>query len=184
MSAQAQAPLLTTKLHAPDARDRIGRAALVTRLRAATDAKLALIRAPAGWGKSTLLSQWRAAEEGVRSFAWVTLDASDSDPLRFWTYATEALRVAAPDLGSRSLSLLRAPGVDLEAEMLPVLVEELAGVSDPVVLALDDYHQVEGDGVHGTLRRLLDYLPERACIAIGSAPSRRCRWPGCGLAGS
>ena len=120
----------------------------------------------------------------MRSFAWVTLDASDSDPLRFWTYATQALRVAAPDLGSGSLSLLRAPGVDLEAEMLPVLVEELAGVSDPVVLAFDDYHLLQGDGVHGTLRRLLDYLPERACIAIGSAPSRRCRWPGCGLAGS
>jgi LuxR family maltose regulon positive regulatory protein len=168
VSARAQAQLLSTKLHPPDPRQRIGRSALVARLRAATDARLALIRAPAGWGKSTLLSQWRAAEEGARPFAWVTVDASDSDPLRFWTYAIEALRAAAPDLGSRSLSLLRAPGVDLEAEMLPVLVEELGRSSERVVLALDDYHQLEGDGVHRTLRRLLDYLPDRACIAIGS----------------
>ena len=109
MSAQEQAPLLSTKLRAPDARDRIGREALIARLRGA-DPKLALIRAPAGWGKSTLLSQWRASEEGARSFAWVTLDASDSDPVRFWTYAIGALRAIAPEFGAGSLSLLRAPG--------------------------------------------------------------------------
>jgi LuxR family maltose regulon positive regulatory protein len=83
VSAQAQAPLLATKLHAPDPRGRIGRAALSARLAEARGTKLALIRAPAGWGKSTLLAQWRAAEEGQREFAWLTLDSSDSDPLRF-----------------------------------------------------------------------------------------------------
>jgi LuxR family maltose regulon positive regulatory protein len=168
VSAQAQAPLLSTKLHAPEPRERIGREALIARLQAARDAKLALVRAPAGWGKSTLLAQWRAAEEGARSFAWVTLDASDSDPIRFWTYAIEAIRATAPEFGTGSLSLLRAPGIDLEAEMLPVLIDELASLSDPLVLALDDYHQLSGETVHATLRRLLDYLPERVCIAIGT----------------
>jgi LuxR family maltose regulon positive regulatory protein len=168
VSAHAQAPLLKTKLHPPDLRERIGREALIARLSGAPHAKLALIRAPAGWGKSTLLSQWRAAEQGQRPFAWLTLDASDSDPLRFWTYAIEALRAVGPDLGSRSFSLLRAPGVDLETEMLPVLIEELAAITDPVVLALDDYHQLIGDAVHETLRLLLEYLPEGVCIAIGT----------------
>jgi LuxR family maltose regulon positive regulatory protein len=167
VSAQAQAPLLSTKFHAPDARDRIGREALIARLQGA-DRKLALIRAPAGWGKSTVLSQWRAAEEGARPFAWVTLDASDSDPLRFWTYAIEALRATSAEFGAGSLSLLQAPGVDLEEEMLPVLIDEFANISDRVVLALDDYHQLVGDAVHATLRRLLDYLPERVCIAIAT----------------
>ncbi|MBV9193130.1 MAG: hypothetical protein JO168_03215 [Solirubrobacterales bacterium] len=167
MSAQAQAPLLTTKLHAPDPRERVGRGALVARLRDA-DAKLALIRAPAGWGKSTLLSQWRAAEQGQRQFAWLTLDSSDSDPIQFWRYAVEALRTVAPEVGRASLPLLRAPGVDLLSEMLPVLVDELGEIQTPLALALDDYHQLAGGAVHGTLRRLLDYLPRRVCIAIGT----------------
>ena len=138
------------------------------RLSEAPEAKLALIRAPAGWGKSTLLSQWRAAQQGRRPFAWLTLDSSDSDPTRFWTYAIEALRNVAPEVGRASLPLLRAPGVDLLSEMLPVLVDELGEIQTPLVLVLDDYHQLAGDGVHETVRRLLDYLPERVCIAIGT----------------
>jgi LuxR family maltose regulon positive regulatory protein len=168
VSAQAQAPLLSTKFHAPDLRGRIGREALTARLCEAQDVKLALIRAPAGWGKSTLLAQWRAAQEGGRAFTWLPLDSSDSDPIRFWTYALEALRSVAPGAGSRSLALLQAPGVDLVSEMLPVLVEELGRIQSPVVLALDDYHQLERDDIHATMRRLLDYLPDSVCIAIAT----------------
>jgi LuxR family transcriptional regulator, maltose regulon positive regulatory protein len=168
VSAQAQAPLLSTKLHAPDPRARIGREALVARLSDAPGARLALIRAPAGWGKSTLLSQWRSAEQGQRDFGWVTIDASDSDPVRFWGYALEALRSVGAGLGSRSLTLLRAPGVDLVSEMLPVLIGELEAFGRPLVLALDDYHQLEGDAVHGGMRRLLDYLPDHVCVAIAT----------------
>jgi LuxR family transcriptional regulator, maltose regulon positive regulatory protein len=168
VSAQAQAPLLSTKLHAPDPRERIGREALVARLSDAPGARLALIRAPAGWGKSTLLAQWRSTEQGQRRFAWVTLDSSDSDPIRFWAYALEALRTVAPELGSRSLALLRAPGVDLVGEMLPVLIGELEAFQRPLVLALDDYHQLEGDAVHAGMRRLLDYLPDPVCVAIAT----------------
>ena len=134
----------------------------------AAGARLALIRAPPGWGKSTLLSQWRRAEQGERLFAWVTLDASDSDPIRFWAYALEALRTVAPELGLRSLALLRAPGVDLVSEMLPVLIGELEAFAQPLVLALDDYHQLEGDAVHAGVRRLLEYLPDHVCIAIAT----------------
>ena len=168
MSAQAQAPLLSTKFHAPDPRERIGRESLVARLSDAPGARLALIRAPAGWGKSTLLSQWRSAEQGRRGFAWVTLDSADSDPIRFWGYALEALRSVAPDVGSRSMALLRAPGVDLVSEMLPVLIGELDAFGRPLVLALDDYHQLEGDAVHAGMRRLLDYLPDHVCVAIAT----------------
>jgi len=168
VSAQAQAPLLSTKLHAPDPRERIGRESLVARLSDASGARLALIRAPAGWGKSTLLAQWRSAERGRRAFAWVTLDSSDSDPIRFWAYALEALRSADPAIGSRSLALIRAPGVDLVGEMLPVLIGELNAFGGPLVLVLDDYHQLEGDAVHAGMRRLLDYLPDQVCVAIAT----------------
>ena len=168
MPAQAQAPLLSTKLHAPDPRDRIGREALVARLSNAPGARLALIRAPAGWGKSTLVAQWRSLEQAQRGFAWVTLDPSDSDPTLFWAYVLEALRSVAPELGARSLALLRAPGVDLVGEMLPVLIGELEEFERPLVLVLDDYHQLEGDSVHAGMRRLLDYLPDHMCVAIAT----------------
>ena len=168
MSAQAQAPLLATKLHAPDPRDRLGRRPLLDRLTGASRAKLVLIRAPAGWGKSTLLSQWRVAEAGRREFAWVTLDRRDSDPVRFWTYVIESLRLLAPEIGARSLGLVGAPGVDLEAEMVPVLVDELSDLPAPFVVALDDYHVIEGDAVHATIRTLLDYLPATVAIAIAT----------------
>jgi LuxR family maltose regulon positive regulatory protein len=166
--AQAQAPLLTTKLHPPDPRDRLGRRALLDRLTGAARAKLVLIRAPAGWGKSTLMSQWRIAEAGRREFAWVTLDGRDSDAVRFWTYVIESLRRIAPGIGTRSLRLLGAPGVDLEAEMLPALVDELSDLPAPVVVALDDYHMIEGDAVHATVRALLDYLPPTVSVAIAT----------------
>ena len=168
MSAQAQAPLLSTKLHAPDPRERVGRESLVARLSDTPGPRLALVRAPAGWGKSTLLAQWRSAEQGRRAFAWVTLDSSDSDPIRFWAYALEALRWVDPDIGARSMALLRAPGVELVSEMLPVLIGELEAFGRPLVLALDDYHQLEGDAVHAGMRRLLDYLPDQVCVAIAT----------------
>ena len=98
----------------------------------------------------------------------MTLDSADSDPIRFWAYAIEALRTVAADLGSRSLPLLRAPGVDLVSEMLPLLIGELEECARPLVLALDDYHQLEGDAVHAGIRRLLDYLPDHVCVAIGT----------------
>jgi ATP/maltotriose-dependent transcriptional regulator MalT len=78
------------------------------------------------------------------------------------------MRAVAPELGARSLALLRAPGIDLTSEMLPVPVQELGRIQEPLVLALDDYHQLEGDEVHATMRRLLDYLPDGVCIAIAS----------------
>lgn len=168
MPAQAQAPVLNTKLHPPEFRDRVGRRALLARLTAATRAKLVLIRAPAGWGKSTLMSQWRRAESSRRGFAWLTLDPHDSDPVRFWTYVVGALRVVTPGVGERTLALLRAPGVDLTTEMLPVLVQELSDLPAPVILALDDYHRIDADAVDETLRGLLEFLPPTVTVAIAA----------------
>jgi LuxR family maltose regulon positive regulatory protein len=80
----------------------------------------------------------------------------------------EALRSVVPEVGAGSLPLLQAPGVDLVNEMLPVLIGELGQMQDRVVLALDDYHELEGDAVHATVRRLLDYLPDKLTIAVAS----------------
>lgn len=101
-------------------------------------------------------------------FAWVTLDRRDSDPVLFWNYAIESLRAVSPAIGAASLALLNAPGVDLETEMLPVLVSELSDLPAPLVLALDDYHQIHGDAVHATVRTLLEHLPPTVSVAIAT----------------
>ena len=168
MSAQAQAPLLSTKLQPPDPGQRIARGLLVDRLHNAPDARLVLIRAPAGWGKSTLMAQWRQAERGRRMFAWVSLDHGDSDPIRFWNYVIEALHTISPRVGAKSKALVNAPGVDVNREMLPVLIEELSHLPAPLVIALDDYHQIDGDAVHATVRALLEYLPATVSVAIAT----------------
>jgi LuxR family maltose regulon positive regulatory protein len=98
----------------------------------------------------------------------VALDRRDSDPVRFWNYVIEALRMTSPRIGAMSLALVNAPGVDLTAEMLPVLMSELSDLPAPVVIALDDYHQVEGDAVHRTVRALLDHLPGTVTVAIAT----------------
>jgi LuxR family maltose regulon positive regulatory protein len=89
-----------------------------------------------------LLADWHELEGERRSFAWVALDAGDSDPVRFWTYLIHALRTLDPKTGDVSLPLLRAPRPDVIGDVLPALFNELTALPHPVLLVLDDYHLV------------------------------------------
>src|SRR5215210_2886805 len=99
--ADAARPLIQSKLEAPVPRPRVSRRELLE-LCAGPPRKLTLIRAPAGWGKSTLLADWHAFESETRPFAWLALDRDDNDPVRFWTYLIEALRLLDPSAGEVS----------------------------------------------------------------------------------
>lgn len=103
-----QLPLICSKLQAPVSRTRVSRPQLLDVLRG-PPRKLTLIRAPAGWGKSTLLADWQASDGEGRPFAWLALDEQDNDPVRFWTYAIEALHTALPALGDSSRVLTQTP---------------------------------------------------------------------------
>jgi hypothetical protein len=105
--------LIGTKLSAPPSRnDLLSRSEVVELLHAGSDRKLTLLSAPAGYGKTMLLTEWRAAEAGDHLFAWLSLDLQDDEIVRFWTYVIAALRSVAPDVGARSLAALKA-GADL-----------------------------------------------------------------------
>ena len=105
------AVLVATKLHVPAVRaGAVSRRELIERLSGRGGGKLVLLCAPAGWGKTTLVSEWCASEQEGRRFAWVSLDASDSDPVRFWSYLIAALRTVEPELGGSSLAALAAAG--------------------------------------------------------------------------
>src|SRR5690242_13578102 len=104
-------PVPATKLHPPRPRRRlVERARLIDRLRAdAGEApRLVLVAAPAGFGKTTLLAQWLAADEGARRVAWLALDAGDADPRQFLGDLAAAIRTVEPDAGAEALALLEA----------------------------------------------------------------------------
>lgn len=155
---------MQTKLHAPMRRECVSRQRLVAQLLAPR--RLALICGPAGWGKTTLLTEWAEADE--RPFAWLSLDHGDNDRVRFWLSVVEALRRVEPRLGSRVLPILGAPGVDLRHETVPVLVNELLELERPTVLVLDDYHVLENTEIHTDVEYLVHHLPAGVELALAT----------------
>ena len=161
--------LVATKLHPPQPRtDLVRRPSLLERLIASRGRKLALFCAPAGWGKTVLLSQWQASEAETRPFAWVSLDAGDSDPVRFWSYVIGAVRKAQAGVGDAAWAGLRAGGSDLEDAVVGPLINDLAAMPSEMVLVLDDYHLVRSEVVHRSLAFLLRNLPQNVQLAVAS----------------
>jgi LuxR family maltose regulon positive regulatory protein len=169
--------LLTTKLYAPPPRPNlVKRPRLIERLDDGLRLghKLALVSAPAGSGKTTLVSTWAASQ--AHPVAWVSLDKGDNDLVRFWSYLVAALQ-AVPDLdagsvGEDALKLFKAPQpVPIEA-ILTTLINDIATLvrdsleERPLVLVLDDLHLIEAPPVFQTLTFLLDHLPPQMHLVI------------------
>src|SRR6516225_9745783 len=158
---------IETKLHPPGSRGEwVERSALIDEL-VHTTAKLVLVDAPAGFGKTTLVAQRLSSPAEKRSFAWVSLDRGDSDPGRLWSYIVSALSRACPDFdGEAILHDLQVQAPEFPDSVLPMLANELATLSAPVVLVLDDYHMIKERRCHEQMRFLLLHLPPSAQIVI------------------
>ena len=121
---------------------------------------MTLIRGPAGWGKSSLLSSWSRDRAETRPFAWLAVDDLDNDPVRFFTYLIEAALTLAPGVGVQSLIVLRAPGADLTSDVLPHFVSELeSALTGPSVLVVDDYHLISSPAIHEGIEFLIAHMP-------------------------
>jgi LuxR family maltose regulon positive regulatory protein len=165
----AEAPgvsLIRTKVHGPIARPLVPRPVLVDRLVHGPARKLTLVRGQAGWGKSSVLAAWSAADP--RGFAWLALDRGDNDPVRFFRYAIEALRGLADSVGERSASILRTPGVDIVDHVLPILINELDALPEHCVFVLEDYHAIDNPEVHEAVSYLLDHAPARLELVLST----------------
>jgi hypothetical protein len=166
-------PVLGTKLHLPSPRRRlVQRARLTDQLRAdgCEGPRLVLVAAPAGFGKTTLLAQWLAvAEKSQRRVAWLALDPGDGDLRLFLTHLVAAIQAAAPEAGVDALALLEAGGTTPTDAVLVSLINDLDVLAGPMVVALDDYHVIDGAAVHDPERR--PDLPAGAG-ARGHAPPR------------
>jgi LuxR family maltose regulon positive regulatory protein len=158
-------PLLQTKLYIPPVRaGLVSRARLIERLNTWLDRKLILISAPAGFGKTTLLSEW-AASCG-RLVAWLSVDEGDNDPIRFLAHLAAALRTVGVEIEEGTLADAHTPAA-VEA-FLTALLNQANALAEPVVLVLDDYHLVTAQPVHDTLTFLLDHLPGNMHLVIAT----------------
>jgi LuxR family transcriptional regulator, maltose regulon positive regulatory protein len=160
--------LVWAKLWPPATREGLFRRAdLESLLRAGLQSKLCLVDAPAGFGKTTLLAQWRAAA-GHGRVAWVSLEEGDNDPARFWAYVVEAFRTVEPGVGTAALGALGRRTVDLYRAVLPSLLNDLNAIGSPLLLVLDDYHLISNLTCHQALGFFVDHLPAGVHVVLST----------------
>ena len=177
--------LLATKFFCPPARlNLVSRPLLVARLDAGLHTeggfarKLTLVSAPAGYGKTTLVAAWlrshlfdaQSPSAGQSSLssrtAWLSLEESDNDPTRFLAYCIAALRGVDERLGEAALATLQSPQPPPAEIILTTLINDLAAIDSPIILALDDYHVINTPAIHQQIAFLLDHLPPKMHLVI------------------
>ena len=160
--------LLATKLAPPAVRAQlIVRSALIERLSAEPVRRLTLLCAPAGWGKTILLTQWVSRTDDRCRRSWLSLDAAENDPVRFWVCVISALRTVSPDVTARAFELVQM-GADLRQVVLPTLLNELATIDHEIALVLDDYHLVRNRTVHEQVDFVLERMPNTLHLVIAT----------------
>jgi LuxR family maltose regulon positive regulatory protein len=189
------ANLLPTKLYIPPVRPNlVPRPRLISRLYAGLAGKLTMLAAPAGFGKTTLLSEWiancklqiadyRASNPNLQStidnlqsphVAWVSLDAGDNDSTRFWSYLSAALDTLYAGVAATVLALLQSSQPPTAETILTLLV---TAISDRPpgedswrqgVLILDDYHVITAPAIHQAVATLIDYLPPHLHVVLAT----------------
>jgi LuxR family maltose regulon positive regulatory protein len=131
-----------------------------------------LVSAPAGFGKTSLLTEWLAAgpvaPANERLAAWLALDRGDNTPASFWTYVIAALRTVASGVGESALDLLQAAQPPPVEAALTTLLNDLGSVAGDIVLVLDDYHVIDAPEVQEGMAFLLDHLPPCVHVVIAS----------------
>jgi LuxR family maltose regulon positive regulatory protein len=161
--------LLPTKLYIPPARENaVARPHLIEKLLsgATQPGSFTLLSGPAGFGKTTLLSEFVARlQEPV---AWVSLDEEDNDPIRFWTYLITACRSILGDVGAAALELFSAPQPLSDDAVPTILINDFTAQDRTIVLVLDDYHEIRTSSIHAGLLFLIDHLPRNLHIVIST----------------
>ena len=162
-------PPLRTKLYIPPVRaDLVARGRLTGRIEEGLTRPVVLVAAPAGFGKTTLISEWRAGPGREFPLAWVSLDGDDNDPVHFLTYMIAALETLHAGIGERARALLHGLQPSPPKAVLTTLISDLRAMPAPFALVLDDYHAVSAQAVHDAVAFLLDHLPPQMHVIITS----------------
>jgi len=170
--------LMRTKLYRPrSASDVIPRIHLIERLHAALGGQITLVCAPAGFGKTTLLTQWMQTIDHPN--AWLSLDEHDNELPVFLQSLVASLQTALPDAFEATASLLNAPRILPPDHIAPVLINDLADLSDDIILVLDDYHVIHDREVHSLLELLVEHAPPQLHVVLicrSNPPLPVARW--------
>ena len=167
-------PFLQSKLSIPAVRRQaVPRPELAARLDEALEphCKLALVSAPAGYGKTSLVASWLKEASAARPnlhAAWLTLEAADDDPARFWSYSLSSLKAIDPAVGIKAQTLLQ-PGQPLQMELLlSLLLADLEQVQGQMMWVLDDLQLIQSPEIYRALAFLIDHLPAHAHLVIAT----------------
>jgi len=157
--------IIATKLYIPPPRSKlVPRPRLTERLKQGLGGKLTLISAPAGFGKTTLISEF--IDDENYNTAWLSLDKEDNDQTRFFTYLIATLQTIDENIGKGALGFLQLPQPPTAESILTTLINEIAKVSDHFLLVLDDYHVIDSKPVDNALNFLLEHQPPQLHIVI------------------
>lgn len=161
------APLVRTKFYQPPVPENLTpRPRLIERLNQAGTRPLTLISAPAGFGKSTLLSAW--LQQWSQPTAWLSLDQNDNDLRHFLAYVLAAIRRVAPEIGTATQTLLDRPVLPPTAVLVANLINDLDAISQDFVLVLDDYYLISNRDIHNLMAALLYHPPRLMHLVIAT----------------
>jgi LuxR family maltose regulon positive regulatory protein len=159
--------LLKTKLHIPPIRSElVSRPRLIERLQAGLDRRLTLISAPAGFGKTTLLSE--CAARCRTSVSWLSLDERDNSPTWFWIYVIAALQTLYGSIGTIVLEALQRPHALPNETLLGQLINQIADIPEPIALIVDDLHVITNPQIHEQLIFLVEHAPPQMHLVVSS----------------
>ena len=162
---QVSSPLLATKLHRSRASAAlVPRPRLLEALTAGLTQRLTLISAPAGYGKTTLVTQWLDSLD--RPSAWISLDEHDGELATFLSYLLAAVRSVYPDAGRASELLLRAPHLPSPDRLADSLLRDLLALPGPLILVLDDFHAIQTIDIHLAMTRLVQHMPAHVHLVL------------------
>ncbi len=154
--------VLATKLYNPPLQSGlVRRQELVRRLENGYQAgkSITLVSAPAGFGKTTLISEWIATTVPGKPFGWVSLDAGDNDPVRFLIYLVSAIQKVKGEIGRSILASLQSSQIPSLTDLAESLINEIASEAQPFLIVLDDYHLIQKDEVHSLMQLFLKRQP-------------------------
>jgi LuxR family maltose regulon positive regulatory protein len=158
-------PVLKTKLCIPTLRpELVRRTRLSEMLQTGLERRLTLLSAPAGFGKTTLVCAW--IREHEQPAAWISLEDSDNDPVRFLSYLLSALQTIQPKLAAGVLSRFHTLKPSAAESVLTQLLNEIAEIKEHFVLVLDDYHLIHDNTIHGYLSFLVEHLPQKLHLVV------------------
>jgi LuxR family transcriptional regulator, maltose regulon positive regulatory protein len=169
MENEMEATLLATKLFIPQPQPGlVARPRLLERMCNALSFRLVLVSAPAGFGKTTLVSEWVRTNKARTRIAWLSLDEGDNDPARFWDYFVTALKTVEPVAGEKAMDLLHSPQLYPIESTLTGLINDLSTAPEDFAVVLDDYHAIKTMSIHNGITFLIDHLPPRMHIFMGT----------------